>query len=645
MRRQDVFVLMPTGGGKSLCFQLPAVCDLGRTRGVTVVVEPLISLIDDQVQALREKNISVESLHSEVLENAHGILHRLCDTSRQPRLLYVTPETIRTNAMKTILGHLDRQRALARFVVDEAHCISEWGRDFRQAYQALCVLRETFPAVPIMALTGTASKRVSEDIVTCLGIPGCVRLRQSFNRPNLNYAVVRQERDSIHKIAESIQEKYSGETGIIYCRSRSECEKVAKTLTERYNISTEAYHARVPQLAKRDVLQAWQNGSCQVVAATTAFGMGIDKPDVRFVIHNCVPRSLEGYYQETGRAGRDGKPSDCILYYRYRDGESLFAAVRNKEGLSTEGKRAAQEGIRQVVEYCQNVTDCRRCQLLTYFEEIFDSRDCNGHCDNCRDSRSIISEDVTEVTRSILLVISRKVFRITTSQLVDTIKGSMRASLTKKSFQRLPIHGLCKNWNERRQRLIELMIAKQLLTIYSITNAKNWPQTYLQIGPKAVDFILTGSRLTLDSRETVAQDRGAQRLRRTGHKKRRRYGASDDEDFEPNESRRQAKRRRDSCDAADLGNAPTAARPPRKRCGVREIGPQASRHVEDEDESDCEIITAYPAFPSRADEGQASVAQGSQRMICEVVITERPAHLMRRAQSSRCQRRAHSTDV
>ncbi|EMD38716.1 hypothetical protein CERSUDRAFT_172197, partial [Gelatoporia subvermispora B] len=311
---QDVFVLMPTGGGKSLCFQLPAICETGRTKGVTVVIGPLISLMDDQVQALREKGIDVEAIHKDMSsEKSREIRYRLRQSPDKPKLLYVTPERIQLDGMNETLGVLYRQNLLARFAVDEVHCISEWGRDFRDAYKALDVLRKNFPKVPIMALTGTATKRVVNDIITRLRIEECVQLRQSFNRPNLNYMVESKVGRGLAKIVEFINSRHPGKTGIIYCRSRADCEQVAGELCDQYHIPAEFFHARLERDTKTQILQDWQSGACKVVVATTAFGMGIDKADVRFVIHQCLPRSLEGYYQETGRAGRDGKPADCVL--------------------------------------------------------------------------------------------------------------------------------------------------------------------------------------------------------------------------------------------------------------------------------------------------------------------------------------------
>ncbi|OCH94248.1 ATP-dependent DNA helicase [Obba rivulosa] len=482
MHGQDVFVLMPTAWGKSLCFQLPAVCAGGRTTGLTVVIEPLISLIDDQVQALLEKGIDVETIHSDMpLPRANRIRHRLRHASKRPKLLYVTPEMIQTSVMNDILNVIYQQHHLARFVVDEAHCISEWGRDFRPAYRALDVLRKNFPNVPIMALTGTASKRVTNDVVTCLGIDGCVQLRQSFDRPNLNYVVKPKERNSLHDIAEAIMTKHNGETGIIYCRSRNDCDKISQKLTNVYKIASRAYHSGLASHAKQKVLQDWQNGSCQVVVATTAFGMGIDKADVRFVIHHCLPRSLEGYYQETGRAGRDGSPADCILYYRYRDGEYLFTAIRNDGGLSVQGKRAAEEGLRHVMQFCQNDIDCRRRQLLSYFDEEFDAQSCESHCDNCRDTRPIVSHDITQFSTTIITQLSNEMPCITRGQLVDTIKGSRTAVVKKKNFHELGLFELCKGWNGDCERLVDLMISKQYLTTYSARISYSWTQEYLQV--------------------------------------------------------------------------------------------------------------------------------------------------------------------
>ncbi|OCH95254.1 ATP-dependent DNA helicase [Obba rivulosa] len=478
---QDVFLLMPTGGGKSLCFQLPAICETGRTKGVTVVIGPLISLMDDQVQALREKGIDVEALNKDMpAEKSREIRQRLRHSSNKPKLLYVTPERIQLDDMNETLGLLYRQGLLARFAVDEVHCISEWGRDFRDAYKALDVLRKNFPKVPIMALTGTATKRVVNDIVTRLKIEGCLQLRQSFNRRNLNYMVEAKVGRGLAKIVEFINSKHHGKTGIIYCRSRIDCEQVAGELCDQHRIPAKYFHAGLDRETKTQILQDWQSGACKVVVATTAFGMGIDKADVRFVIHQCLPRSLEGYYQETGRAGRDGKPADCVLYYNYGDAQSLFRLIRNEDTTSAESKEASEDGLRRVVQFCQNVIDCRREQVLAYFDEKFDPRDCNEQCDNCRNGGSVQVQDVTEITKMIVSRMPNDEYRITRNQLVDIVRGSQKKDLREKGFDQLSLFGICKDKGENVERIIDLMLSEQYLATRSIQCHQAWTKEYLK---------------------------------------------------------------------------------------------------------------------------------------------------------------------
>ncbi|EKM55793.1 uncharacterized protein PHACADRAFT_95968 [Phanerochaete carnosa HHB-10118-sp] len=401
MQGHDVFVLMPTGGGKSLCFQLPAVVKNAQMDGVTVVISPLVSLMHDQVSALRAKGVKVACFVGDQTSEEANNVHQMLKTPRhRPAILYATPEKLdKSERLKNDLQALYEAGLLVRIVADEAHCIVTWGRNFRDSYKDFTWIRDRYPSVPVIALTATANKQAIQDIIARLRMRNCVQYAMSFNRPNLLYEV--RERGSVNvmkdDIARMINSQYRGKTGIIYYSSRDKCETFAKQL-RKAGIVAEHYHASLPVSEKERVQQQWQAGHVKVIVATIAFGMGIDKPDVRFVIHCSLPNSLSDYYQETGRAGRDGLPSDCILYYHYSDAHFIMRRAREEawERRNADHADNAIEHIRRVVQYCLNAVNCRRQQVLAYFDEQFDPEDCHDFCDNCKDKTPAIAVDVTE---------------------------------------------------------------------------------------------------------------------------------------------------------------------------------------------------------------------------------------------------------
>ncbi|KAK4188559.1 putative ATP-dependent DNA helicase [Podospora australis] len=389
---KDAFVLMPTGGGKSLCYQLPAMIQSGRTTGVTIVVSPLLSLMHDQVHHLEALGIDAATFNSEIKMN---IRQHILDSFEHDnpehhlQLLYVTPEMLANehSSIRRGLEKLHRKKKIARLVIDEAHCVSQWGHDFRPDYQALGKFRDNFPGVPLMALTASATKLVKMDVLRNLRMTGCEVFTQSFNRTNLFYEVLPKPVSKAYQvIADMIKTKYNGQTGIIYTTARATCESIADHLRNE-GIKAMHYHALLPN--KLEVQQEWQRGETHVIVATIAFGMGIDKPDVRFVIHHTMPKSLEGYYQETGRAGRDGKPSDCILFFTYSDIPGLRRMILSDDKDKTVARRTPDEKRRQIqmleqmMFYCINTASCRREQVLRYFDETFDPSQCNKKCDYC----------------------------------------------------------------------------------------------------------------------------------------------------------------------------------------------------------------------------------------------------------------------
>ncbi|KAI0516811.1 hypothetical protein F5B22DRAFT_606586 [Xylaria bambusicola] len=497
----DAFILMPTGGGKSLCYQLPAVVASGKTSGITVVVSPLLSLMQDQVEHLRALNIAAATFNGETTAAAKKeILDAL--KQRHPdhyfQLLYVTPEMINKsviflNGLKCLYDN----NKLARLVIDEAHCVSQWGHDFRPDYKQLGVFRERFPRVPIMALTATATQNVIMDVKHNLGIDKCEQFTQSFNRPNLYYEVRKKEKDNITTIAELINSKYPGKTGIVYTLSRKNAETIAKKL-QGQGIAAHHYHASVEAIEKARVQRDWQQGKIKVVVATIAFGMGIDKPDVRFVIHQSLPKSLEGYYQETGRAGRDGKASECYLYFGFQDVTTLRKLISDGEG-SDEQKERQRHMLGVVTSFCDNQSDCRRVEILRYFGETFTKGQCRGTCDNCMSKDQFEMKDFTTYALAVLEIV-RSAERITLAQCTDYLMGKKKKSDYQPVIEQY--HGMARHLPKHEvHRIIDLLLAEEALKEENIfRKATRMAIQYYKIGRMARVFLSGGRQLRLTTR-------------------------------------------------------------------------------------------------------------------------------------------------
>ncbi|MFA6100159.1 MAG: RecQ family ATP-dependent DNA helicase [Patescibacteria group bacterium] len=364
---KDALVLMPTGGGKSLCYQLPAL----KFPGLTVVVSPLISLMKDQVDALRANGVPAAFINSSLTPSENREVEDMARRG-ELKLLYLAPERL---AKPHVIGFLQSVQ-ISLFAIDEAHCISEWGHDFRPEYCGLKVLRDLFPSTPMMALTATANARVQEDIVSQLKLGNGRVFRSSFDRPNLTYRVLPKKR-SFDRLVQEIRER-PGQAVIVYCFSRKRTEKIAADLCVN-GIKAAAYHAGLKADERTRIQDAFIRDQVPVICATIAFGMGIDKPDIRLIAHMDLPKSVEGYYQETGRAGRDGLPSECLLFYSNGDRAKHNYFIRDVQDPAERARAYRQ--LDEIVRYCEQ-DGCRRAFLLNYFGEKYSPTNC-GACDAC----------------------------------------------------------------------------------------------------------------------------------------------------------------------------------------------------------------------------------------------------------------------
>lgn len=493
---KDVFVLMPTGGGKSLCYQLPSLITSGETRGVTIVISPLLSLMEDQVQHLRHLHIQAYLINSETkAEERRAIFDAFQEPNVQDfvQLLYVTPEMLsKSQAITNAFSRLYNRGQLARLVIDEAHCVSQWGHDFRPDYKLIGDVRRQFPKLPVMALTATATENVKVDVIHNLGIDGCEVFNRSFNRPNLYYEV-RQKgkgKEDLEAIAQLIQNNHRGQTGIIYCLSRKNCEDLAKALSKEHRIRAHHFHAGMEPAEKSDIQKKWQAGQYHVIVATIAFGMGIDKANVRYVIHHSMPKSLEGYYQETGRAGRDGKNSSCYLFYGYQDASKLRRMIDDGEG-SREQKDRQHEMLRKMTAYCDNRAVCRRVQVLSYFSERFNAADCDGQCDNCNSTSVFEERDLTDyAVNAVELLQELRGEKVTLPYCMDIFRGAQTKKVTDAGHNRLENHGKGKSLNRADiERLFNELLSEGGLKEFNQVNRSGFANQYMELGPRANDFI------------------------------------------------------------------------------------------------------------------------------------------------------------
>jgi ATP-dependent DNA helicase RecQ len=482
---KDALVLMPTGAGKSLCYQLPALC----CDGLTVVVSPLIALMKDQVDALKANGIAAEFINSTL---SFDEIARVQAQARmgQVKILYLAPERLALAGFRGFLQELK----VSLIAIDEAHCISEWGHDFRPDYLNLKTLRRDFPSAPMVALTATATERVRQDIIAQLELRKPQVFISSFNRANLTYLVQRKRKAFETLLA--LLRKHQNESALVYCFSRKDTEGLAADLrAEGFNALP--YHAGLENSVRRETQEKFIRDEAPIVVATIAFGMGIDKPDIRLVVHYDLPKSIEGYYQETGRAGRDGLPSECVLLYSYGDKIKQEFFIDQIEDAIEQSN--ARQKLAQMIEFCELQT-CRRRFLLEYFGERWESDGC-GNCDVCL--TPVEEFDATVVAQKVLSAVVRTGQRFGANHVIAVLRGKRIRRIEQLRHNELSVYGIVDDFSDDElKHVIGLLVTKGLL-------AKEEQYGVLSVTPDGWTFIRQRRSLTLARPKPAVEARSA----------------------------------------------------------------------------------------------------------------------------------------